>query len=795
MGKKRRGVSACKDSKANRRSSEKIRAIFASLAEGVIVTDLNRRIVLINEAAEKIFGKPRAGAIGKDIMVFLGPAGRLFSALKDVLEDENSRSFIGNFGGKVLNISLSPFKNSQGSLDGAILVISDVTALERERGRTEAVLENSPDGLLLFDRDDQLTYLNPAAEAILGVKGSEAIGKSRIISALLGGEVGKEKPLKCWESLSCDQSECPAYNSSDLRCWLYSGTYCQGEKQGGYRDKIENCQACEVFKKNVRVVAEPGISSIEEVTLTEPELKILKVRTNPILDGAGNFLGHVKTLQDVTAERKIDQMKNEFVSTVSHELRTPLTSIKGYIDLILEGDAGDINDLQREFLDIVKQNNDRLVALINDLLDISRIESGRVHLKIKPVRLEEIIDEIVATFRAMVERKTLKLKVAVPNDLPAVAADHDRIAQVMANFLSNAIKFTPAGGKISIHVEEQDGQLATSVVDTGIGIPPADQRNLFTKFYRVDSSLTREIGGSGLGLSICKTIVDLHGGRVWVDSEVGKGSTFSFSLPLALKEAKAEELPIEKILKPGKRILVVDDEPDIAKLIQLYLEKEGYSVIKAFDGEEALRIARKEKPDLITLDIMMEKMDGFEVLHCLKEDPVTEPIPVVILSIVSGEHKGYRLGASDYLPKPINPERLTKVIRNLLGEPGVKRKKKKVLIVDDERDIVNLMSRVLEEKGYATCRAFNGLEAIKAVSKEKPDLVLLDLKMPEMDGYQVIERLKGSEATCQIPIVVLTAYELDPAKTKILNLAEEHLSKSFSMETLASKIEEIVEGG
>lgn len=507
-------------------------------------------------------------------------------------------------------------------------------------------------------------------------------------------------------------------------------------------------------------------------------------------------------MHDITAEKKVDQMKNEFVSTVSHELRTPLTSIKGYIDLILEGEAGEINEIQREFLNTVKQNNDRLVALINDLLDISRIESGRVHLRIKPVNFYEIVDETVNTFKTLIDKKSLNLSVSFHDEPPIVNVDRDRICQVMANLLSNAIKYTPANGKIGIDVVNVDGEVFISIKDTGIGISLDDQQYLFTKFYRVDSSLTREIGGSGLGLSICKTIIELHGGRIWVDSEAGKGSVFTIAFPVAAQ--KEEVIPevslaeVSSVIKghKGKRILVVDDEPDIAKLIQIYLEKEGYFVIKAFNGEEAIALARKEKPDLVTLDIMMEKMDGFEVLRQLKNDPSTLNIPVVILSIVSDERKGFRMGATDYLSKPINPRRLVKVINDILGKKLYEKdKKRKILIADDDADIIKLLSRVLKGKGFEIFEANNGLEAIKLAEEKRPHLILLDLRMPEMDGYQVIEKLKKSNTTNHIPIVVMTAYEFDRGKTRILNMATEHLSKSFSVETLTTKLEEILREG
>ncbi len=793
--------------RSDNRKDLKTRSILASLNEGILVVNKDYLVVLMNETAERILCKRRESVIGKDIVSIFNSSlkGVISSAITTAISEKASLSMVESVPDlkKVLKLSFSPFSDADKNLEGTIIVISDVTQIDREREEKEAILSGTSDGLIFFDKNDSITYLNPAALEMLNVQKEEVAGEKLSLFELLGKKkLSRMEPVKCKEMLDCKLKECLAYNSDEVRCWLISDAFCQDESWTNFETKIQKCRDCVVYKINSEAVEETGLASIEEITIVEPAYKVIKVKTNPVVDRAGNYLGYVKTLHDITAEKKVDQMKNEFVSTVSHELRTPLTSIKGYIDLILEGEAGEINEIQREFLNTVKQNNNRLVALINDLLDISRIESGRVHLRIKPVNFYEIVDETVNTFKTLIDKKSLNLSVSFHDEPPIINVDRDRICQVMANLLSNAIKYTPANGKIGIDVVNVDGEVFISIKDTGIGISLDDQQYLFTKFYRVDSSLTREIGGSGLGLSICKTIIELHGGRIWVDSEAGKGSVFTVALPVAAQ--KEEVIPevslieVSSVIKShkGKRILVVDDEPDIAKLIQIYLEKEGYFVIKAFNGEEAIALARKEKPDLVTLDIMMEKMDGFEVLRQLKNDPSTLNIPVVILSIVSDERKGFRIGATDYLSKPINPRRLVKVINDILGKKLYEKdKKRKILIADDDANIIKLLSRVLKGKGFEIFEANNGLEAIKLAEEKRPHLVLLDLRMPEMDGYQVIEKLKKSNTTSHIPIVVMTAYEFDRGKTRILNMATEHLSKSFSVETLTTKLEEILREG
>ncbi|HEX9094203.1 MAG TPA: response regulator, partial [Coriobacteriia bacterium] len=488
-----------------------------------------------------------------------------------------------------------------------------------------------------------------------------------------------------------------------------------------------------------------------------------------------------------TVAREIAQLKNEFVSTVSHELRTPLTSIKGYVDLILDGDAGEINEIQREFLGIVKENGDRLVTLINDLLDISRIESGRVHLKIEPFPMGDVIAGTVDSFRAVLEQSGRAVKTRVPANLPRVAADRDRAGQVLMNFVSNALKYSPAGGDVTISARRAGDCVNVSVQDHGIGIGREDQKQLFTKFYRVDNALTREIGGTGLGLSICKSVIELLGGRVWFRSRPGEGSTFSFSLPVAPPDLVRTPY-VQGPASVGGKVLVVDRDPTVADLIETYLNKRGYEVVKAYSGREALEIAVKEKPVVITLDVILDDADGFELLQLLKDTPETEDIPVVVLSIVCDEGRSCRLGAADYLEKPIDQRRLLRVIDSLVGTVT----SPLVLVVDDDMSIVRVLTDTLRARGFAVAAAFNGLEALASVEASKPDLMLLDLKMPEMDGYQVIQRVKGNPEWRDIPIVVMTAHRIDRDRIDILKMAATQLSKPLSPADIAEHVEQIM---
>jgi len=497
-----------------------------------------------------------------------------------------------------------------------------------------------------------------------------------------------------------------------------------------------------------------------------------------------------------------DRAKTEFISTVSHELRTPMTSIKGYADLLLIGAAGAINDNQQRFLSVIKSNADRLSVLVNDLLDISRIESGRVKLELKPIPIESLIDSVVASLHTRVEEKNLTLHVALPEgDLPRVYADRDRVIQILTNLISNAYQYTPPGGTITVRAFEAGEFIQIDVVDTGIGIAPENQPKVFERFYRVDDPNVTEFPGTGLGLAIVKSLVEMHEGRIWLASEEGAGATFSFTLRAVQESPATFELPlvetggrVEVPVAPeplpeltieGRHVLVVEDDRDIAELIGRHLVSSGYQVSIAGRAKDALEMARANPPDLITLDIYLPDADGFELLQQLKNDPLTTDIPVVIVSVMGDQQEGLRMGAVDYLTKPIEPSRLVASVNRVLQGPG------KVLVVDDDRDTRDLLQAALEQRGFSVVLTSSGKRALTLARQEHPSLILLDLKLPGMDGYEVLQRLKGMPETADIPVVVITGSLTDDElkNQKILSLgAARFMTKPFAVDELAYEI-------
>jgi len=407
-------------------------------------------------------------------------------------------------------------------------------------------------------------------------------------------------------------------------------------------------------------------------TIIEIGMRVIQAHLSPVLSEIGEFLGIVTILRDITREVEAERAKTDFVSNVSHELRTPLTSIKGYSDLLVCGAVGALNDQQSYFLKIIQGSADRLTMLINDLLDISRIESGRLKLETKPVQIEKVLHSVVEMIRPQCDKKNLSLSLNIEPNIGLVLGDESRLAQVVTNLVGNACRYTPEGGNITMALSTSSDTVRVDVIDTGIGIAPEDQAKVFQRFYRVDTPLVQQVAGTGLGLPISKMLVEMHGGRMWLQSEVGQGSTFTFILPLYLGSLDESAPKVES--KPYHTVLVVEDEHDIAELIALQLRLEGFEAITTAHGEEAVSLAQTRPIDLITLDMMMPDINGMEVLRRLKADLRTAEIPVVIVSVMQPNPLGNEsMGVADHIGKPFALEKLMESVRGALQTSKLKR--------------------------------------------------------------------------------------------------------------------------
>ena len=392
-----------------------------------------------------------------------------------------------------------------------------------------------------------------------------------------------------------------------------------------------------------------------------------------------------------------------------------------------------------------------MLALINDLLDVSRIEAGAVELRFTPLNLTQLIGQVATSLRPQVSAKQQRLEITLPQHLPAASGDINRVTQILTNLVSNAHKYTPQGGTITVTAAQEGEQIRIDVQDNGIGMSQSEQEKLFTKFYRVHNRATKEVAGTGLGLAITRSLVEMHGGSISVKSEAEQGSTFSFTLPISAGMPKVKDLDVHR--SPGGVILVVDDDVDVVSLIRRYLERAGYSVLAAYNAADGLTVAQAEQPDLITLDVLLPGTDGFALLEKLKSDALTASIPVMLLSILDDSGQGKMLGAIEHMTKPFEEHILLERIGNILStERG-----SSVLVVDDDNDLRALIATNLRRAGYNVIEAASAAEAMTLARTTQPALALIDIPMPDVSGVELLRALRSDAATHTIPVMTMSA--------------------------------------
>ena len=482
-------------------------------------------------------------------------------------------------------------------------------------------------------------------------------------------------------------------------------------------------------------------------------------------------------LDSQKAAEAANEAKSTFLANMSHELRTPLNAIIGYSEMLIE-DAEDENEDFIPDLDKINSSGKHLLGLINDILDLSKVESGKMELYIEEFDLKKVIEEIEATIKPLVEKNSNSVAVEYNTEISTMNADITKIRQILLNLLSNASKFTKEG-LITIKIEDSkniENAIDFVVVDTGIGMTQAQVDKVFQPFTQADEKTTRKFGGTGLGLTITKMFSEMMGGAIGLESEEGKGTTFTVTIPVRVVEKKNESkgLEDEVTTDSGYTILVIDDDPNAQDMMKKFLEKQKYDIIQATNGEEGLQLAAKHRPDLITLDVMMPEMDGWEVLAALQANDDTKNIPVIMLTMANEPDIGYSLGATDYLTKPVDWGRLSEILKNHEIESG----SQSILIVEDDETTREMLTKSLESNDYKVRTAHNGKEGLEKVKKGKPGLILLDLMMPEMDGFEFSEKLRQNKEWLDIPVVVITAKDL----TK-----EDHARLSGNVETIMQK--------
>jgi PAS domain S-box-containing protein len=561
--------------------------------------------------------------------------------------------------------------------------------LVRVAGQLRRIVDAAKDGIVTTDGGGLITSANPAAEALFGHPAAALTG--RPLAVLLPG----------------------LYLAGTSAARAAAGAELEGVRQDGSRF--------------------PAELSVSAVTS----------------DGGRAF---VVIVRDVTDRKAVERMKDEFVATVSHELRTPLTALRGHVELVLDGEAGPVTELQRRFLQVASQSADRLGALINDLLDVAKIEAGRVQLRKELVDVAAVLREVAVTFRIDATRHGLAFREELAG-LPQVLGDRDRLIQLFGNLVSNAIKYTPAG-EVGISARSTYGAVEVVVHDTGVGMSAEEQRQLFTKFFRSRARAGPDPGGTGLGLVIVKGIVEAHGGTLSVESEPGVGSRFRVALP-AVGGAPTEG---GESSRRAATVLVVDDEVTIRDLLLEYLQMWDYGAVPAASGAEALEVARRIKPDLIILDVGMLPMSGLDVLRQLKQDAETRPIPVLLHSVTDEPEEMLALGAADFLRKPVTGSRLRETIVRALDRTPVP-----VFLLDGDAARRERIRRTLEETGLPVQPVEARAEA-EAIPSAPAPIILLGPTLGDGPSAPLLARWVGDPAFRAAAVILMGAWPDDTGK-------------------------------
>jgi signal transduction histidine kinase/DNA-binding response OmpR family regulator len=555
---------------------------------------------------------------------------------------------------------------------------------------------------------------------------------------------------------------------------------------------------------SIEIDTDHGSDEIREMAAAVQVFKASLVKVRELAEEQRLTAEELRVARD--AADTANQSKSAFLANMSHELRTPMNAILGYSEMLME-EAEDLE--QEDFIPDLKKINqagNHLLSLINDVLDLSKVESGKMEAFAEDIDIDNLIDEVSGTAQPLMEKNSNTLSIERSGQIGRAHQDLTKLRQCLFNLLSNAAKFTH-DGTITLHIERtvEAGMdwLTLAVSDTGIGIPADKIDHVFEEFTQADDSTTRDYGGTGLGLAISRRFCELLGGSLRAASETGKGSTFTIRIPATLPGTKSQtpsagtpaitgtELEALREAGPGTTVLVIDDDPEAREIIEHFLTKDGYSVATAASGEQGLRLAHEIQPAAITLDVMMPDMDGWSVLRALKADPVLRTIPVIMLSMIDDRTRGYSLGAVDYLTKPVDREQLNKTLsRYYCAEDDTC----PVLLVEDDAETREVMARTLEKAGWTVSEAGNGQEALDIMSGLHPRLILLDLMMPVMDGFDFLTAMRARPEWQHIPVIVITAKDLTAdVRDRLNGRVEEIVEKSaYTREQLLQRVSEAV---
>ncbi len=782
-------------------TSQTLRALIQASPLAITTTGFDGRVKVWNPAAQRLFGWSEAEVVGATLPII--PDHKQQEDQKICEQVFQGQSFIGmetrrqKQDGTLIDVSLStaPLSDANGQVNAIMAVFADITAQKQaeqeiirlnknlelraveSETRYQQIVELAEEGIWVIDRDAKTIYVNQAMVRMLGYSEAQMLGRP-IFDFISDVESNQECCLIAFGShTQVERCEQKLKTSGGKELWVYMSASPVLDEQG------------EMLKSFI-LVYDISDRKQAEVRLRESSEKISLVNTELA---------------------RATRLKDEFLASMSHELRTPLNAILGLSEALQEEVYGPLTVKQRRSLGTIEQSGRHLLELITDILDLSKIESGKMELQIEPIALEKLCQSSLTIVRQLAHQKNIMLNFKFAHPLGDIEVDERRIRQVLVNLLSNAVKFTPEGGEVSLEVEVDSDMaiLQLSVIDTGIGIAPENIDKLFKPFMQLDSSLSRRYAGTGLGLALVRRLVELHEGSVTLESEIGKGSRFTVTLPwkeALLKQHLQQKEQVELNLSSLNRALIVEDSKTAAKQVARYLAELGASATIYPAGEGSIEVALRLVPDVIILDLLLPHLSGWEVLHQLKANQTTQDIPVLIISVVDERSRALELGASDFLIKPISRQQFQLALSKIFSDASasstqtalvVKSENEQqsplILLVEDNEANISTIMDFLHIQDYQVSLARNGREAVEMAKQQQPNLILMDIQMPEMDGLEATCRIQADADTATIPIIAVTALAMPGDRERCLAAgAKAYLTKPVSLKNLQNIINQYI---
>lgn len=784
----------------------KFRAFLESASESIIVTNANSEIVIFNAKAEELFGYDHTEVFGHSVEFLMPerfhenhvahrlgyreqPTRRSMSKTRNLLARRKDGTEFP------IEAGLSPVQTKDGTF--VMTFLTDITerkqaeeeikrlnkSLEHRARESETryqqIVELAEEGIWVVDSEAKTTYVNQAMVRMLGYTEAELLGRQIFDFISEADRALARVNLERRKSGTDDKYEIQLRTKNGKTVWTYMSTSPVLDENG---KMLWSCAL--VYDITERKQADEQLrQSSERISLANAELA------------------------------RATRLKDEFLANMSHELRTPLNAILGLSEALQEEVYGSLTDKQRKSMRTIESSGRHLLELINDILDLSKIESGKMQLQTAPVDVHSLCESSLTFVKQLAHQKRIKLSSKISEGLGEIEVDERRIRQVLINLLSNAVKFTPEGGEVCLEIEGNlsSETLQFSVIDTGIGIAPESIDKMFQPFVQLDSSLSRRYAGTGLGLALVRRIVELHGGSIALESELGKGSRFTVTLPwneatqtvqsVQEREEAFGELP------NIHQALIVEDSETAAKQVARYLAEIGSAAFIYSQGEGAVDAVKRFDPEVIILDLLLPGLSGWEVLAQLKANPATQDIPVLVVSVMDERSRALALGASGYLVKPISRQQLQSALSRIFSEASPKHLAHTALVVmpeqeqhsplillaeDNEANISTLMD-YLQIQEFRVSLARNGIEAVQMAKQQKPDLILMDIQMPEMDGLEATRQIHADAELASIPIIALTALAMPGDRERCLAAgAKDYLTKPVNLKTLVNIITQYI---